>query len=132
MDLSGDPDFAELVRRARDVALDAYANQDIPFERLVERLGPRRIPGRTPFFQVTFSTEEGGPRLPELPGMTVSLLPLGPGPASGSTTVGSRAPSPTPPTCSITAPHDASPTITRRCSRQQPGTAAGTEYGKAG
>ncbi|RGC66838.1 Tyrocidine synthase 3 [Micromonospora sp. MW-13] len=90
MDLSGDPDFTELVRRARDVALDAYANQDVPFERLVERLTPRREPGRTPFFQVMFSAAEGGPSVPELPGLKVSPMPLGAEPAKFDLAVGVR------------------------------------------
>ncbi|MEU4776726.1 amino acid adenylation domain-containing protein [Micromonospora sp. NPDC023633] len=90
MDLSGDPDFTELVRRARNVALDAYANQDVPFERLVERLAPRREPGRTPFFQVMFSAEEGGESLPELPGIKVSTVPLGDEAAKFDLAVGVR------------------------------------------
>ena len=38
-DLSGDPDFLQLVRRVRDTALAAYANQDAPYDELVEALG---------------------------------------------------------------------------------------------
>ncbi|CAL9354761.1 Tyrocidine synthase 3 [Streptomyces sp. enrichment culture] len=90
MDLSGDPDFTELVGRARDTALDAYAHQDIPFERLVERLAPRREWGRTPYFQVMFSTEEGGPSLPELPGLKVSPVRVGAEPAKYDLSVGVR------------------------------------------
>jgi amino acid adenylation domain-containing protein/FkbM family methyltransferase len=56
-DLSGDPQFGELVRRVRETTLEAYSNQDIPFERLIETMQPERGSGQTPLFQVAFSLQ---------------------------------------------------------------------------
>jgi amino acid adenylation domain-containing protein len=54
-DVSGEMDFRRLLRMVRDVSLDAYAHQDLPFEKLVEALQPDRGQGGLPIVQVLFN-----------------------------------------------------------------------------
>ncbi|MFI6744032.1 amino acid adenylation domain-containing protein [Nonomuraea sp. NPDC050451] len=58
-DLAGDPTFTELLERVRTTVLDAYAHQELPFERLVEELVQRRDLSRNPLFQIMFEMNDG-------------------------------------------------------------------------
>ena len=74
IDLSGDPTFRDLVRRVREVALEAYAYKEVPFEKLVQALQPQRDPGRSPIYQTMVNIDTSAPRTVRLPGLIVEDL----------------------------------------------------------
>nr|WP_062333252.1 non-ribosomal peptide synthetase [Herbidospora sakaeratensis] len=75
-DLGGDPSFADLLDRVREVTAAARRHGDVPFERLVEELAPDRDLSRHPLFQVLFAFRESGEERFALPGLEVSAEPL--------------------------------------------------------
>ena len=73
-DLSGNPSFRELLSRVREVSLGAFANQDVPFEKLLEEIRPDREINRTPVFQVMFVLQNAPMEPINLPGL--SIIPM--------------------------------------------------------
>ncbi|OYD86627.1 non-ribosomal peptide synthetase, partial [Nostoc sp. 'Peltigera membranacea cyanobiont' 213] len=76
IDLSGKPRFPELLARVQQVALDAYAHQDLPFEQVVEALHPERNLSYNPLFQVMFNFEHNSAQTLDLPGLNVTSLAM--------------------------------------------------------
>ena len=75
-DLADNPSFSQLLTRVREVAMDAYAHQDLPFEMLVEALQPERDLSHTPLFQVAFVLQNTPKSEIAMTGLTVTDLPL--------------------------------------------------------
>ncbi len=69
--LAGNPDFRTLLRQVRDGALEAYAHQEMPFERLVEEVRPVRDLSRQPIFQTLVVLQNMPQERLELPGLTL-------------------------------------------------------------
>jgi amino acid adenylation domain-containing protein len=73
-EVRGEWGFRQLLGRVREVCLGAYAHQDLPFEKLVETLQPKRDVNRTPLFDVVFSLQNT-PQIPlQLPDLELSVM----------------------------------------------------------
>ncbi|MFN6500470.1 MAG: amino acid adenylation domain-containing protein [Nostoc sp. DedQUE01] len=75
-DFSGNPSFRSVLSRVRQMALGAYAHQDMPFEKLVEELQPERDTSRNPLFQVWFNMLNLRDIQLEIPGVAVEPIPM--------------------------------------------------------
>jgi acyl-CoA synthetase (AMP-forming)/AMP-acid ligase II len=72
--VSDNPTLRDLLHRVRHVALEAYANQDLPFERLVAEVAPERNLNRSPLYQVWFVLQVDPIHTIKLPALSLSLL----------------------------------------------------------
>ncbi|MEG4440289.1 amino acid adenylation domain-containing protein [Microcoleus sp. AT9_B5] len=72
--LSGDRTFRQLLDRIREVSLEAYAHQDLPFEKLVEELQPDRNLSYNPLFQVAFVLQTAPVAAESIAGLNLTLL----------------------------------------------------------
>jgi len=75
-DCGGDPSVHELLSRVREGTLGAFDHQDLPFEKLVAAVQTTRDTSRQELFQVMFSLQNAGRENPELPDLTLSILPV--------------------------------------------------------
>ena len=75
-DLSGEPSFRDFLRSVRDICLEAYEHQELPFELLVAELQPARVRKQIPFFHVTLSLQHSDPRSPQFARLTSGRISI--------------------------------------------------------
>ncbi|MBT4836028.1 MAG: amino acid adenylation domain-containing protein [Methylococcales bacterium] len=73
-DLSGEPNFRTLLTRVREICFGAFANEDVPFEKLVETMDIPRDPSRNPLFQVMFTMQNTPMEELHIPGVQTYIL----------------------------------------------------------
>ena len=78
-DLSGEPTGEDLISRVRDTVLNAFANENVTLDRLLDVLKPDRELNRSPLFQVMFILHNSFKTWPELPDLVIEPLKFDPG-----------------------------------------------------
>jgi amino acid adenylation domain-containing protein len=79
INFDGNPTFRELLDKVRKASLEAYAHQDLPFEKLIKELDPDQGQSRSPLFQVKFAlnppwSSGRGMASVHLPDLTITSL----------------------------------------------------------
>ncbi|QWP75371.1 amino acid adenylation domain-containing protein [Lysobacter sp. K5869] len=68
------PSVGELLHRVKELTLEGYAHQNVPFENIVDALRPQRSLSHSPLFQASLTVSGAGARLPQLQGLQVEAL----------------------------------------------------------
>lgn len=87
VDLTGEPDLAEVLARVRDTVIAALHHQELPFDRVVEVVNPPRSMAYAPLVQVVLAFQVDRPAAPRMPGLRTSVEVLGTGTAKFDLTV---------------------------------------------
>ncbi|MEO0539741.1 MAG: condensation domain-containing protein, partial [Cyanobacteria bacterium P01_A01_bin.105] len=74
--IDDDLSFRQWLQRVRDEAVNAYAHQDIPFEKLVDELQPERNLSQTPLYQVWFYLQDDPVTTVSFPGLTLETIEI--------------------------------------------------------
>ncbi|WP_146180916.1 non-ribosomal peptide synthetase [Limnohabitans sp. 2KL-17] len=72
--LQGNPSVEDFLAQVRDTTLQAYAHQELPFDKLVEVLGPSRRMSHSPLFQVMFALQNAPRDLTSVDGLSLGLI----------------------------------------------------------
>lgn len=77
-DFGGDPSFGEMLRRVRQVTLDAYRNQDLPIEKVLRALQIARRSDGNPLFRIMFILQNASIEAARFPGLSTRRLEVDP------------------------------------------------------